>query len=40
MREAIPEARLVMFYDSSHHVFLTRSEECARETLRFLQQLS
>ena len=39
MCEAIPNARLVMFYDSSHHVFLTRSEECARETLRFLQDL-
>ena len=40
MCEAIPNARLVMFYDSSHHVFLTRSEECAHETLRFLGALS
>jgi pimeloyl-ACP methyl ester carboxylesterase len=40
MQQAIPNARLVVHEDASHHVFLTRSEACAQETLRFLQSLS
>jgi pimeloyl-ACP methyl ester carboxylesterase len=37
MHQAIPNSRLVVYEDASHQIFLTRSEECAREMLRFLQ---
>jgi pimeloyl-ACP methyl ester carboxylesterase len=30
----------VVYEDASHHIFLTRSEDCARAMLRFLQNLS
>lgn len=40
MQRAIPDARLVVYEDASHHIFLTRSETCAQETLHFLQRLS
>jgi pimeloyl-ACP methyl ester carboxylesterase len=40
MYQAIPNSRLVVYEDASHHIFLTRSEDCAREMLRFLQNLS
>jgi pimeloyl-ACP methyl ester carboxylesterase len=39
MQQTIPSARLVVYEDASHHIFLTRSEACAQETLRFLQSL-
>jgi pimeloyl-ACP methyl ester carboxylesterase len=40
MHQAIPNSRLVVYEDASHHIFLTRSEDCAREMLRFLQNLA
>ena len=40
MHQAIPNSRLVVYEDASHHIFLTRSEDCAREMLRFLQSLA
>ena len=40
MHQAIVRSRLVIYADASHHIFLTRSEECAHETLRFLQSLA
>ena len=39
MHQAIPNARLVVYKDASHHIFLTRSEDCAHEMLHFLQSL-
>jgi pimeloyl-ACP methyl ester carboxylesterase len=40
MHQAIPNSRLVVYEDASHHIFLTRSEDCAHAMLRFLQGLS
>lgn len=40
MHQAIPNSHLVVYEDASHHIFLTRSEDCARAMLRFLQNLS
>jgi pimeloyl-ACP methyl ester carboxylesterase len=40
MRQAIPNARLVVYDDARHHVFLTHAEACAYEMLHFLQGLT
>jgi pimeloyl-ACP methyl ester carboxylesterase len=40
MRQAIPKARLVVYDDARHHVFLTHAETCAYEMLHFLQGLT
>jgi pimeloyl-ACP methyl ester carboxylesterase len=40
MHQAIHNSHLMVYEDASHHIFLTRSEDCAREMLRFLQNLS
>lgn len=40
MHRAIAHSRLMIFEGARHHVFLTHSEECATETLRFLRSLS
>jgi pimeloyl-ACP methyl ester carboxylesterase len=40
MSQAIPNARLVVYDDARHHVFLTHAEACAYEMLHFLQGLT
>ena len=39
MQQAMTNARLVLYEDARHYVFLTHSEVCAREMLCFLQSL-
>jgi pimeloyl-ACP methyl ester carboxylesterase len=40
MQQAIPRARLVVYDDARHHVFLTHAEACALEMLHFIQKLA
>jgi pimeloyl-ACP methyl ester carboxylesterase len=39
MQRTIANARLVVYEDARHHVFLTHAETCAQEMLRFLHSL-
>ncbi|GIX48144.1 MAG: alpha/beta hydrolase [Candidatus Tectimicrobiota bacterium] len=40
MQRAIPQAHLVIYEDARHHLFLTHSDACAQEMLRFLRDLA
>jgi pimeloyl-ACP methyl ester carboxylesterase len=40
MQQAIPNAQLIVYEDTRHHVFLTHAEACAQAMLRFLHGLA